>query len=360
MKALITGATGFLGTHLVSKLLDKGIEVVGMDKDDFYFQKYLAKKIKLYKFDVRNISSHAHHFKGIDVVIHCASALHDSPPEEIYSVNLEGTKNTLELCLHNRIPKFIYCSSTVVYGYFEHKPPVYEDSPLLPQHPYAISKVKSEKLAIEYRNRGVNTCIVRPKSFTGKGRLGVFQLLCDWIYHGARIPIIGNGNNRFQLLGVSDLVEGMYQMAVLPIENEIINLGTDKFGMVKEDVADLVTYANTGSSLLFVPATPVKIALRIIGKLKLTQMWSWHYETADRDSYVEISKAQRLINWKPVQSNVDILKETFDWYKDNINEFKNNVGYGHHGVIWRERLLSFVRDILKTKLRNSDKKRDVT
>ena len=135
-------------------------------------------------------------------------------------------------------------------------------------------------------------------------------------------------------------------MTVLPIKNEIINLGADSFRTVKEDMGDLIAYANTGSSLMFVPAKPVKMALRIIEKLKLTQLWSWHYETADRDSYVEITKAQKLINWKPTQSNLDILKETYDWYKDNIDVFKNKVGYGHHGVIWKERLLSFIRDLL--------------
>lgn len=349
MKVLITGATGFLGTHLVTKFLEREAIVIGMDKDDFYFNKHLEGKIKLYKFDVRDILNYAHLFKGIDVVIHCAGALHDSPPEEIYAVNLGGTKSVLELCCLNQISKFIYCSSTVVYGYFEHKPPVTEDSPLSPQHPYAISKMKCERMAMEYRDKGINTCIVRPKSFTGPGRFGVFQLLCDWIAHGAKIPVIGNGTNQFQLLSVSDLTEGIYQMAFLPIKNEIINLGADRFRTVKEDLGDLLAYANTGSSLMFLPPRPVKIALAVIEKLKLTQMWSWHYMTADRDSYVEIGKAQKLINWKPLQSNVDILIETYDWYKANIKDFQDKVGFGHHGVIWKERLLSFIRDRLIVK-----------
>lgn len=346
MKVLITGATGFLGSHVVSRFLEKGDTVIGMDRDDFYFMKHLVHEIELHKFDVRDIISHAHLFKGIDVVIHCAGALHDSPPEEIYSVNIGGTKSVLELCCLSHIPKFIFCSSTVVYGYFEHKPPVFEDSPLVPQHPYAISKVKCETMIREYREKGINTCIVRPKSFTGTGRLGVFQMLCNWISSGSRIPIIGDGTNRFQLLGVSDLAEGIYQIAVLPIVNEIVNLGTDKFRTVKEDVGDLLVHANTGSSLLLLPARPVKVALAIIEKLNLTQMWSWHYKTADRDSYVDIGKAVKLINWSPKQSNLDILKETYDWYIENINDFKEKEGIGHHGVVWKERLLSFIRDRL--------------
>ena len=346
MKALITGATGFLGTNLVSKFLEKGISVVGMDKDDFYFRKELAREIELYKFDIRDMLSHAHRFKGIDIIVHCAGALHDAPPEEIYSVNLEGTKNALELCLLNDIPKIIYCSSTVVYGYFEHKPPVYETSPLAPQHPYAISKVKCEDMMREYGKKGVNACVVRPKSFTGAGRLGIFQLLCDWISHGSRIPVIGNGMNRFQLLGVSDFAEGIYEMAARPIVNETINLGADKFRTVKEDLEDLLKYADTGSSLLFLPAGPVKFILNAMAKLKLTHMWAWHYMTADRDSYVDIAKAQRLIGWKPSQSNLDLLVETYNWYIANHKEFENKTGSGHHGVVWKEGALNFIRDLL--------------
>jgi nucleoside-diphosphate-sugar epimerase len=184
MKVLITGATGFLGTHLVSKFLRNGAEVIGIDKEDFYFQKELADKIELHKFDIREAASFARLFKNVDVVIHCAAALHDSPPKEIYSVNVGGTKSVLELCLLNQVPKFIFCSSTVVYGYFEHRPPVSEDSPLSPQHPYAASKVKGEEITVEYRSKGMNTCILRPKSFIGPARLclsvGILRKFCNY------------------------------------------------------------------------------------------------------------------------------------------------------------------------------------
>ncbi len=346
MRVLITGATGFLGTHVVLKSLQKGASVIGIDRDDFYFCKHLAREIEFHKLDIREITSHAEKFPEVDVVVHCAAALHDSPPEVIYDVNLKGTESALELCVKNEIPKFILCSSTVVYGYFEFRPPVFEDSPLAPVHPYAISKMKCEKIAERYRERGINTCIVRPKSFAGAGRLGVFQLLCDWIMRGAKIPVIGRGTNRYQLLGVSDLAEGIYAIANSPVENEVINLGADKFRTVKEDLEVLLAHANTGSSLIFLPARPTKFVLSLLERLHLTQMWSWHYKTADRDSYVDTGKAQRLINWKPAQSNVDVLTETYDWFVANYEKFKGQLGLGHHGVLWRERLLSMVRDWL--------------
>ena len=355
MKVLVTGATGFMGTHIVKKLLEKGCAVVGLDKDDFYFWEHLESQIELHKMDIRDILTHSHLFKGVDVIVHCAAALHDSPEELIYSVNLGGTRAALELCLCNKIPKFIFCSSTVVYGYFEYQPPVAEETPLAPEHPYAVSKVKCEKIVHEYQKKGVNGCIVRPKSFTGAGRFGVFQMLCDWICHGARIPVIGKGTNRYQLLGVSDLAEGIYRLATLPVYNETINLGADRFRTVREDLTDLLAYADTGSRLLFLPAAPVKLALTIIDKFNLTQMWSWHYKTADKNCYVDITKAQKLIDWAPAQSTLDALKETYDWYVANVHRFEGKTGLGHHGVLWREKLLSFVRNLLsiRTGLRRS-------
>jgi len=147
-------------------------------------------------------------------------------------------------------------------------------------------------------------------------------------------------------MGVSDLAEGFYRVATFPIKNETINLGADKFATVREDLEALLAHAHTGSTLLFLPAKPVKLALSLLGKLKLTQMWEWHYKTADRDSYVDIGKAQRLINWNPIQSNVDILVETYDWYVAHHQEYARNQGLGHHGVLWRERLLRGISEWL--------------
>ncbi|HQM52934.1 MAG TPA: hypothetical protein PLI86_07420, partial [bacterium] len=70
------------------------------------------------------------------------------------------------------------------------------------------------------------------------------------------------------------------------------------------------------------------------------------YKTADRDCYVDTSRARALIGWDPAQSNLDALKETYDWYVANVDAFQGKIGLGHHGVLWRERLLTVARDIL--------------
>ncbi|MDD5556314.1 MAG: NAD(P)-dependent oxidoreductase [bacterium] len=346
MKVLITGATGFLGTHIARKFLERGCRVVGLDRDDFYFWPDLAREIELHKMDVRAVLSRAHLFRGVECLVHCAAALHDSPEEEIRSVNLGGTRAALDLCLTNGIPRFLFCSSTVVYGYFEFHPPVPEETPTAPEHPYAVSKVACERMLAEYRGKGLNASVFRPKSFIGAGRFGVFQLLCDWIAHGAPVPVIGSGGNRYQLMGVSDLAEGVYRMATMPVENVTLNLGAESFRTVREDLGDLIAHADTGSRLMCLPAAPTKLALTVIERLGLTQMWAWHYKTADRDCYVDTSKARALIGWNPAQSNLDALKETYDWYVANVKDFREKIGLGHHGVLWRERLLGTVRDVL--------------
>lgn len=75
---------------------------------------------------------------------------------------------------------------------------------------YGKSKIEAKKLCVEYREKGLSVTVLRPKTFVGPHRLGVFEILFDWIKDGKKIPVIGSGNNRYQLLDVDDLVEAIY------------------------------------------------------------------------------------------------------------------------------------------------------
>ena len=97
--------------------------------------------------------------------------------------------------------------------------------------PYGESKVQAERVCESFRNAGMCVPIVRPKTFIGTGRLGVFQILYDWIKDGKPIPIIGDGTNRYQLLEVEDLVDAIFLLATAPQEkvNDTFNVGAERF-----------------------------------------------------------------------------------------------------------------------------------
>ena len=122
-------------------------------------------------------------------VVHAAAALALAPAGEIHQVNAEGTRIVLEECAKARVKRVVYISTTAVYGMPRYHP-IDENAPLDPMGHYGIAKAKAER----YCNgaSGIEAVVIRPKSFIGTGRLGIFQILFDWIESGKRIPVLGN------------------------------------------------------------------------------------------------------------------------------------------------------------------------
>ncbi|MDP2923896.1 MAG: NAD(P)-dependent oxidoreductase, partial [Candidatus Omnitrophota bacterium] len=353
MKLAITGGAGFLGYHLCNCLCNKFDEIFIVDIAPIDPREY-PQNIKYFNVDVRNKKSLAQIFKNVDIIIHAASALPLWKRKDILDININGTRAVLEAALNSNIEKLIYISSTAVYG-IPKTHPLYEDSPLKGVGPYGESKIEAEKICQEYVKKGMCILIVRPKSFIGTGRLGVFQILYDWIENGKKIPIIGNGRNRYQLLEVQDLVEAIYLLInapaikVNPVRelrpltgrcadggikspsasrytpptlsvafsngvNNVFNIGAEEFGTVMEDVSALCDYAGTGARVMPTPAKVTKILLAIFEKLKLSPLYKWIYATADKDSFVSNGKIQATLGWLPKYSNKDALIRSYSWY----------------------------------------------
>jgi nucleoside-diphosphate-sugar epimerase len=130
--------------------------------------------------------------------------------------------------------------------------------------------------------------IIRPKSFVGPERLGVFALLYDWAKDGKNFPMIGSGNNRYQLLDVEDLCEAIYLCATLDRDrvNDTFNIGAKEFTTMREDYQAVLDAAGFGKKIIPFPAAPVIWALRILEALHLSPLYKWVYETAATDSFV--------------------------------------------------------------------------
>src|SRR5439155_13744 len=134
------------------------------------------------------------------------------------------------------------------------------------------------------RVAAVETTIVRPKTFIGPERLGVFEILFDWIREGRRIYTLGKGNNRYQLLAVEDLVDAIVRAGNEPKPaRETFNVGATEFGTVRSDLQALIDHAGSSSRLQPVPVKPAEIALRGLELLRVSPLAEWHYKTAHRD-----------------------------------------------------------------------------
>jgi nucleoside-diphosphate-sugar epimerase len=239
------------------------------------------------------------------------------------------------------VRRVVFISSTAVYGVPE-RHPIHESDPLVGVGWYGESKIAAEEICREFDARGLETTIIRPKTFLGPERLGVFEILFDWVREGRRIYTLGSGENRYQLLAVEDLVEAVVRAFSAPdVVGEALNVGATEFGTVREDLGALIAHAGSGSRLTPVPVRPAEAALRGLELLRLSPLAEWHYRTAHRDSFVATDKARLLLRWEPRLSNAETLCETYDWYLAN----RTAVGAAGktHRVPWKQQALGLLK-----------------
>jgi nucleoside-diphosphate-sugar epimerase len=338
---LITGGAGFLGINLTRYLLARGHHVVSLDIADFNYPE--RDRIKAIKGDIRDRSSVDRAMEGVQIVVHTAAALPLYKKEDIFSTDLDGTRNVLQSAFEHGVDRVIHISSTAVYGIPDHHP-LYEDDPLHGVGPYGEAKVKAEQICLEYRAKGMCVPIIRPKSFVGPERLGVFALLYDWAKDGKNFPMIGSGNNRYQLLDVEDLCEAIYLCATLDRDrvNDTFNIGAKEFTTMREDYQAVLDAAGFGKKIIPLPAAPVIWALRILEALHLSPLYKWVYETAATDSFVSIEKAERVLGFTPKYSNKEALVRNYRWYIEHLNEFEGVSGVSHR-VPWKQGVLRLAK-----------------
>jgi nucleoside-diphosphate-sugar epimerase len=156
--------------------------------------------------------------------------------------------------------------------------------------------------------------------------------------------MIGNGKNRYQLLDVEDLCEAIYLCATLDEKtvNDTFNIGAKVFTTMREDYQAVLDKAGHGKKIKSLPEKPIIFTLRVLEAMKLSPLYKWVYETASKDSFVSIEKAEKILGYKPKFSNNDALLRNFQWYIEHRDEFKDTGGVSHR-VPWKQGILRFAK-----------------
>lgn len=339
---LITGGAGFLGINLVRHLLNKGQRVVSYDLAPFDYED-VKEQVTVITGDIRDEAAVAKAMDGVDIIVHTAAALPLYKPEDIYSTDIEGSRTVFEQALQHQVERVVHISSTAVYGIPDHHP-LLETDQMIGVGPYGEAKVMAESIGQEYRDKGLCVTILRPKSFIGPERLGVFALFYDWAKDGKNFPVLGSGDNLYQYLDVEDLCESIWLSATLPCEktNDTFNIGAKEYGTSRSDFQAVLDYAGFGKRIIPIPEGPAIFVLRSLEKLGISPLYKWVYETAGKESFVSIEKAERVLGFSPKYSNKEALIRNYKWYLDNLDSFENASGVTHR-VPWQQGALKLAK-----------------
>jgi nucleoside-diphosphate-sugar epimerase len=341
-RVAITGGAGFLGINLIRYLRRRGYRITSLDLLEFDHTD-MRGEVEAIQGDIRDLATVRRAVEGARFVVHAAAALPLYTPADIYTTDIDGTRNVLQASLDAGVERVIQISSTAVYGIPDHHP-LLEDDRLQGVGPYGEAKVEAEAVCRQYRAQGLCVPIIRPKSFVGPERLGVFALLYEWAEEGRSFPVLGRGTNRYQLLDVEDLCEAIHLTMTLDraAVNDTFNIGAKEFGTMREDYQAVLDRAGFGKRIVPLPAAPAIWTLRVLERLRLSPLYRWVYETACEDSFVSIEKAERVLGYRPRYSNREALLRNYEWYRANRARFRRTSGISHR-VPWKQGILRLAK-----------------
>jgi nucleoside-diphosphate-sugar epimerase len=215
----------------------------------------------------------------------------------------------------------------------------------LPQEAYGRAKLEGEKLCRRYAEQGLDVSIVRPRTIMGHGRLGIFQILFEWIRLGYNVPVLGRGDNRYQFVHADDLAEACIRAG----EREgpsLYNCGADRFGTMREILEHLCDHAGTGSRVRSVPMGLAVAGMKITSVVGLSPLGAYHALMYGRSMYFDTTKARTQLGWRPNYSNNEMFDQSYDWYLANREQVLAAGTGSHHRRGVKQGVLALVRFVL--------------
>ncbi|MFC4121497.1 NAD-dependent epimerase/dehydratase family protein [Nonomuraea zeae] len=313
-RVVVTGSAGMLGGNLARRLVLDGHDVLGLDLRP-QADPLLAAGHRI--CDVRDLPLMTEAMTGADAVVHCAGALPSYPAEQIHDLIVVGTGTVLEAGRRAGVPRLVHISSTAVYG-LPALVPTPEDHPREPVDPYTRAKAAAEELAEKYRADGMCVPILRPKTFLGPGRMGLFAMLFEWAEEGRNFPVLGSGDKRIQMFAIEDLVDAVALVLDAPagVADDTYNLAAAEFGTLREDFQAVLDAAGHGKRVVSLPAGPALAGLRLLERSRLSPVYGRLARKLLADSYVSIDKARDRLGFRPRLSNQDAILRTYAWWRE--------------------------------------------
>ncbi len=337
-RALVTGGSGYFGSLLVRKLLDRRSSVRIFDLNDAEDR---PANVDFIQGDIREEAPVRRALNGTTVVYHNVAQVPLAKDRHLFeSVNVGGTETLLRAAKESSVRKVVYTSSSAVFG-VPTSNPVTEETPPTPGEAYGRAKLDGERLCQQYANGKLDVAIIRPRTILGHGRLGIFQILFEWIREGANVPVLGAGDNLYQFVHADDLAEACILAGERP-GSATYNCGAERFGTMRQGLEALCRHASTGSRVKSVPMTPAVWAMKLTSAVGLSPLGPYHALMYGRSLYFDITRAKTELGWQPRYSNDEMLIESYEWYLKNRDKVLAGGG-SHHRSAVKQGALRIVR-----------------
>jgi len=340
-RSLVTGGSGYFG----SLLLDKMRPVYACRSFDLVPDPDRPRDVEFVQGDIRDYEVVAKACRGVDVVHHNVAQQPLAKDRRLFqSVNIQGTENILRAARESGVTKVVVTSSTSVYG-IPKSNPVTEETPLTPGEAYGLTKAEAERVCRRYAAQGTDTTIIRPRTILGHGRLGIFQILFEWVRTGYNIPVLGRGDNLYQFIHADDLARACIIAGERPGATTY-NIGTDRFGTMRQTLEALSRHGATGSRVVGVPIYAAEMGMLITSKLGLSPLGAYHALAYGKPLYFDITKAQNELGWQPRYSNEEMIIESYEWYLKHRQTVLATGGPSRHRSSVKQGILSLVKHLL--------------
>lgn len=320
---IVVGGSGLVGRATINlKDIRNKFNIYVLDKKC----KVNKKTVNFIRCDINKKSFYKNIIKVIpkkSFVINLAARQYaDNPPRKkrldwFLKTNYYGGKNVLEFAKNLKAKGFIQFSTDMVYGIPTSKI-ISEEHSINPIGEYGLSKMKIENyININRISFGFPISIIRPRLIIGKGRLGVLKKLFMFIKNNIPIPLIGSGNNYYQMVSDKDCARAIYLCLKANCPSQAFNLGSNVKENVENLLKNLILEFNSRSLVIKTPAKIVKIIIKTLNIFFIEILYKEQYELADKNFVVDINKSKKLLKWCPKDDDAKMLNIA---YKDWINK----------------------------------------
>ncbi len=328
---LITGGAGFFGTILKQYLLDKGNECVSIDLEPDAFR---HKNFTAYQGDIndKELMEKIFSTHKIDAIFHCAALLAHVKKDlkRLWHANVDGTQSVYDFALRYGVKKIVFISSNCLWAKnFDTE--VTEDETPNPVEIYGKSKLEGEKILLSQPDK-INSIIFRSPTIMDEGRLGLLGILFEFIDEGRKLPMVGDGTNRYQFIYAKDLARAC-ELALVADYSEVFNIGADNVKSFNEVYEYVIKKSDSKSRLFHFPKLPMIWAMKICFWLGISPLGPYQYKMIASNFIFDTQKIKQKLGFKPTLTNEEMLLRAYEFYHKNKDEILHRKNVSAHNSV---------------------------